>query len=181
MAQEHVELARRCLDGDERALREFVEMFQHQVFGVCLRMLGHRQDAEDVAQESLVRAVRYLKSWDPAQPLAPWVMKIASNRCRTALGKRARRPVPAESIPEESVPGETGQIGLSEELERALRQLNENHRLSFILFYQQEMSVADIADVMDVPPGTVKTWLHRGRKQLAEILTQRGITPTTQE
>jgi RNA polymerase sigma-70 factor, ECF subfamily len=181
VAQEHVELARRCLEGDERALREFVETFQHQVFGLCLRMLGHRQDAEDVAQESLVRAVRYLKSWDPDQPLAPWVMKIAANRCRTALGKRARRPVPSESIPEESVSGETEQLSLSEELERALRKLNENHRLSFIMFYQQEMSVAEIASVLEVPPGTVKTWLHRGRKQLAEILTHRGMAPTTQE
>merc|ERR1712014_30653 len=92
--EEHVELAQRCLDGDQSALREFVESFQQQVFALCLKMLRHRQDAEDTAQESLLRAVRYLKSWDPNQPLTPWVLKIAANRCRTALGKRNRTPIP---------------------------------------------------------------------------------------
>ena len=181
MAEEHAELARRCLEGDEDALREFVGMFQQPVFVLCLRMLRHRQDAEDVAQESLVRAVRYLRSWDSSQPLTPWVMKIAANRCRTAMGKRSRHPVLTESVVEPSVSSETNQIGLAEELQRALEILKDNQRLSFVMFYQQELSIAEISEIMEVPAGTVKTWLHRSRKQLAEYLLDRGITPQMPE
>lgn len=177
MAEEHAELVQRCLVGDPAALRRFVDMFQQSVFVLCYRMLRHRQDAEDVAQESLVRAVRYLKSWDSSQPLSPWILKIAANRCRTALGQRARRPIVMESAPDQPVYGETDRLGIAEELQQGLDTLNENHRMSFILFYQQDLSVNEISAVMDVPPGTIKTWLHRSRKQLAEYLTERGISP----
>lgn len=180
MAEDHPELVRRCLNGDQEALRVFIEMFQQPVFVLCYRMLHHRQDAEDVAQDSLVRAVRYLKSWDSSQPLSPWVMKIAANRCRTALGQRGRRPVTmetVESMPGQFTSGETERLDLAEELQEGLETLKENHRLSFILFYQQELSIAEISGIMDVPPGTIKTWLHRSRKQLAEYLSSRGVSP----
>ena len=169
-----MELAQRCLAGDQMALREFVALFQGQVFSLCFRMLGHRQDAEDTTQESLIRAVRYLKSWDPAQPLRPWVLKIAANRCRTALGKRARTPIPVKEIIEN---GETTtpQLGLAEELTLALATLKEQHRQCFVLFYEQELSIQEVAEIMDVPDGTIKTWLHRSRKELAEALKRRGF------
>ena len=62
-----------------------VDRFQGQVFGLCYRMLGHRQDAEDVTQESFSRALRSLKSWDNQRAFRPWLMAIAGNRCRTWL------------------------------------------------------------------------------------------------
>ncbi len=172
-----MELAQRCLAGDQNALREFVDLFQQQVFALCFRMLGHRQDAEDTAQESLMRAVRYLKSWDSSQPLRPWVLKIAANRCRTALGKRAKRPVSVAILPDEGVAPATSQIGLAEELERGLTFLKDRQRECFVMFYQQELSIHEISQVMDVPEGTIKTWLHRSRKQLAQHLMLRGIQP----
>lgn len=179
MAEELVELAQRCLAGDERALREFVEQFQSQVFALCMRMLGHRQDAEDTTQESLVRAVKYLKSWDPSLPLRPWVLKIAANRCRTALAQRTRIPTPVEEIYESCTTEPQEEHGLEEGLSRALETLKAEHRHCFVLFYEQELSIQDIAEVMGVPIGTVKTWLHRSRKQLAEALQRRGFRPET--
>lgn len=172
-----MELAQRCLDGDKVALREFVEMFERQVFALCLRMLRHRQDAEDTAQESLLRAVKYLKSWDPSQPLGPWVLKIAANRCRTALGKRGRTPVPVEVFPEQPSNEITPQLGLADELDQALQLLKDDYRTCFVLFYEQELSIQEISHVMDVPEGTIKTWLHRSRKQLAQHFIRRGIQP----
>lgn len=172
-----MELALRCLAGDANAVREFVEAFEQQVFALCLRMLRHRQDAEDVAQESLLRAIRYLKTWDQSQPLPPWILKIAANRCRTALARRARTPVPVESLEAGRTDARPAQMSLSEELQRALEYLNENHRTCFVLFYQQELSIAEIAGIMEVPDGTVKTWLHRARNQLADRLRERGISP----
>lgn len=176
-----MELAQRCLAGDQHALREFVELFQQQVFALCFRMLGHRQDAEDTAQESLARAIRYLKSWDSAQPLRPWVLKIAANRCRTALSMRAKRPLHFEVTPDQSVQTTEHQLGLAEELQQALEVLNEQQRECFILFYQQELSIQEISELMNVPGGTIKTWLHRSRKRLAQHLLQRGIDPTPRE
>ena len=177
MAEETVELVQRCLANDADALREFVARFQHRVFALCFRMLGHRQDAEDTAQDALMRAVKYLKSWDSTQPLDPWVLKIASNRCRTALGKRSKRPILAETIPEASVDAGINHIGLGEELQNALQVLKEDHRSCFVMFYQEELSIQEISEIMEVPSGTIKTWLHRSRKQLAEHLKLRGITP----
>lgn len=171
-----MELAQRCLLGDARALREFVEVYRPPVFALCLRMLRHHQDAEDAAQESLARALRYLESWDSSQPLTPWVMKIAANRCRTNLGKRARTPTASEVVnhlPE----APSGSVGLGEELQLALKVLVEHQRRCFCLFYEQEMGIAEIAQIMDVPAGTVKTWLHRSRRQLAQRLRERGLEP----
>ena len=72
-----------------------VERFERQVFALCYRMLGQREDAEDVAQESLVRALRSLRNWDSSRDFVPWLLAIAGNRCRTLLAARARRPRPS--------------------------------------------------------------------------------------
>jgi RNA polymerase sigma-70 factor (ECF subfamily) len=143
-------------------------------------MLGHRQDAEDVAQESLWRAVRYLKGWDPSRQLTPWVLKIAANRCRTALGKRQQTPIPTEEVPHVEV-APVAISDVPEAISRGLLELRENYRECFILFYQQELSVLEVAEILEVPEGTVKTWLFRARKELAHYLRERGFAPEVDE
>ncbi|MBX3444619.1 MAG: sigma-70 family RNA polymerase sigma factor [Planctomyces sp.] len=177
MADDLSELVQRCLAGEPDAQRNFVDQFQQRVFALCYRMLGHRQDAEDAAQESLARAVRHLGRWQSDRPLDPWVLAIAANRCRTALEKRSRRPVTAESLPEPACLDSRTGSELAEELQRAVDQLRPNYRETFILFYQQELSCEEIGQMLGAPDGTIKTWLHRARKELAELLRQRGITP----
>lgn len=176
-----MEIAHRCLAGEPGAFREFVQHFERQVFALCLRMLGHRHDAEDTAQESLIRAVRYLGNWNPEQPLTPWVMKIAANRCRTALARRAKLPILTEGTGSEVSRRTASVLGLGEELGLALATLAPNQRACFEMFYLQELSVAEVARAMSVPEGTIKTWLHRSRKQLAERLKERGVTPDANE
>ncbi|MCA9080549.1 MAG: RNA polymerase sigma factor [Planctomycetaceae bacterium] len=173
VADPQAELVRRCLDGERTAQGEFVRLFQNRVFALCLKLIRNRHDAEDVAQESLVRALKYLNSWDPTRALVPWVLKIASNRCRTHLSRRGRLPV-ATGEPNLEVPAELPEIGLAEEIDRGLLQLRDDHRHCFVLFYQQELSVAEVAEAMDIPQGTVKTWLFRARKEMAEYLRSRG-------
>jgi RNA polymerase sigma-70 factor (ECF subfamily) len=170
-----VDLVARCLQGDAGATRKLVEQFERPVFSLCLRMLRHRQDAEDVAQESLTRMVRHLAGWDGARELLPWVLAIAANRCRTALERRGRRPVVLASLPEPAAPAATAPAGIGEEVQQALAELREEHRECFVLFYEQELSILEISEIMNVPDGTIKTWLHRARKQLAERLRARGI------
>lgn len=177
MACEVAELVRQCLAGDELAVRRFVERYQQAVFGVCLRMLHHRHDAEDAAQESLLRAVRNLHRWDPERPILPWLMAIAANRCRTAMEQRSRRPRTPGLLPEAVAGADGVDRDLAEELERAIRTLRDEYQTTFVLFYQQHWNCAQISESMGVPEGTVKTWLHRARRELAEALQRRGIVP----
>ena len=170
------ELVERCLTGDREGLRAFVEQFQGWVFALCFRQLGHRQDAEDVAQETLARAVRHLGHWDGIRPLKPWILTIAVNRCRTHLSRKNTR---ARTIHAEiDVPAPTTRLGefdLAEELQLALQQLREEYRTCFLLFHQQELSLQEVARIMECPDGTIKTWLHRARRELAGLLRARGV------
>lgn len=169
-------LAERCLSGDQTAIRQFVERFQGMVFAVCLRQLGHREDAEDVAQQTLVRAVRHLRHWDPQRPLSPWVLTIAINRCRTHASQKRLRTHSFDAAPDAPIrDSRRATPDLAEELQIALEGIREEYRTCFILFHQQELSVSEVAEIMNCPEGTVKTWLHRARRELAQHLIERGV------
>jgi RNA polymerase sigma-70 factor (ECF subfamily) len=164
--------------GDPQAPRLLVERYQGVVFGLCYRMMGHRQDAEDAAQEAFFRALRSIGGFDVSRPLRPWLLEIAANRCRTALGRRARRPPTASHAVEDRVdprPALADPDDLAGELERGLEALRPEYRMVFTLFHEQNLSYDEIAAAVSRPVGTVKTWLHRARAQLAEDLSRRGV------
>jgi RNA polymerase sigma-70 factor (ECF subfamily) len=175
------DLVSRCLTGEAGAVVELVERFRGQVFGLCLRMLRHREDAEDMTQEALVRAIRNLGRWDPQREFSPWLLAIAGNRCRTLMAARMKRPatgLPVETLADET-PDPWGVRTLSEEVQRALGGLRDEHRTAFLLFHEQEFSYEEIAAALDCPLGTVKTWVHRARRELARELIRRGVVEET--
>jgi len=163
--------------GDPEAPAVFIERFQGLVFGLCLRMLGHRQDAEDIAQETFLRAIRSVWGFDNNRPLRPWLLGIAANRCRTALAKRAKQPTPSE--PPDDLVDPKAKLAdpddLAGELARALDRLQPHYRLVFTLYHDQGLPYEEISQIMNRPVGTVKTWLHRARRQLADDLSRRGV------
>ncbi len=165
--------------GDPQAPRLLVERYQGAVFGLCYRMMNHQQDAEDVVQETFVRALRAMVGFDTARPIHPWLLEIAANRCRTALGRRSRRPLQALNDPLERLSdpraGPADPDDLAGELERALNGLRPEYRLVFVLFHEQNLSYDEIARIVTRPVGTVKTWLHRARAELADQLVRRGV------
>ena len=163
--------------GDPEAPRRLIEQYQGVVFGLCFRMMGHRHDAEDVAQETFVRALRSFASFDADRPIVPWLLGIAANRCRTALARRARNPGPVEpgDDPVDPRAGVADPDDLAGELERALGQLRPEYRMVFVLFHEQNLAYEEIAEAIDRPIGTVKTWLHRARAELADYLSRRGV------
>ncbi len=176
-----VELVQQCLTGDELAMRAFTERYQNLVFSLCLRMLGHREDAEDVSQEVFVRLFRNLSKWDQERPLRPWLMTIAANRCRTALERRSKLPGQNEVALElagerrEHSQHRAQEVDIGDEMELALAQLRDEYRTCFVLYHQEELSYQEIGEILSCPQGTVKTWLHRARLQLAEWLRGRGV------
>lgn len=172
-------LVSRCVAGDQASMIALVERFQGQVFGLCYRMLGQRQDAEDAAQETFVRVLKNLHRWDPLRDFEPWLLAIAGNRCRTALAARKRRPN-GETLPEhlpDRAPDERSAQHLGEEMMLALEKVREEYRRAFLLFHEQQLSYDEIGLVLAVPLGTVKTWVHRARRELVEHLRRRGVVP----
>lgn len=179
---EHLgDLVTRCLAGDQAAVTELVSRFQEKVFCLCYRMVRHRQDAEDAAQESFVRALGSLRNWDSARPFLPWLLAIAGNRCRTLLARRKGRPraMPPELLEQGplavEVPPAVESRQIEEELLLALQLLRDEHRQVFLMFHQDGLSYEEIASAMGRPLGTVKTWVHRARRQLAAQFIDREL------
>lgn len=168
-------LVRACLAGDAVAVRSLIERYQGEVFGLCLRLLHHRHDAEDVTQEVFLRIFRSLHRWDAARPLRPWIIGITINRCRTWLAQKQRLPEPADYLHQtvRAVPEQSSE--LVNELHTALAELREDYRVVFVLFHEQGRPYEEIAKILNRPVGTIKTWLHRARMELLERLRRRGM------
>lgn len=176
MSTDDARLVQRCLKEDRQAIQELVERFQGEVYGLCYRLLNHRQDAEDVAQEVFLRVFRSLRRWDASRPLKPWIVGITVNRCRTWMSQRARRPELADYLQETvASPPEDDSVELIQEIHGALAQMRPEYRTVFVLFHEQGQLYEDIATAVDRPVGTVKTWLHRARMEVLEKLRQRGM------
>ena len=178
MSSDLRDLIGRCLAGDEAAMVDLVELYRDRVFRFCYRMLGQRQDAEDAAQETFVRMLRSLATWDARREFDPWLLAIAGNRCRTQLAARRRRPatglVAAEQLVDRA-PDWHALRSLAEEVQLALLRLRPEHREAFVLFHENDLSYDQIAAVTQRPLGTVKTWIHKARQQLMAQLRRRGV------
>lgn len=170
------DLVQRCLRGDSVATRELVTRFESDVFGLCVRLLRHRQDAEDVAQEVFARVFRSLARWDASRPLRPWVLGITVNRCRTAMAKRAKQPEPVDYLGDHHDPTPPPcDRELLDAIGGCVSDLRDEYREVFVLFHESGRSYDEIAAAVDRPVGTVKTWLHRARRMVLDGLNRRGF------
>jgi RNA polymerase sigma-70 factor, ECF subfamily len=168
-----------CLRGHPAGMSRLMRRFQGQVFGLCLRMLGQWQDAEDAAQDTFVRVSRSLSRWDATRSFEPWLLAIAANRCRTVI-KRRTREISTESLADD-LPTQTqlDQVEQArqfrEELDSALAKLPDDWAKALRLFHVDGLAYQEIASRMGCPVGTIKTWIHRGRRMLLDELRQRGF------
>jgi RNA polymerase sigma-70 factor, ECF subfamily len=171
--QTELELVRRVRGGDPAAFDQLVLRFQRPVYRLCWRML-RSTSAEDLAQEAFVRAFVHFDRFDPERPLLPWLLAIARRLCLDLLRRETVMPT-AEGTPViiDRAPGPERQALLNEQvsrLEQALADFDEGPKEAIFLFHVEGMSYRDIAVALEVPPGTVMTWLHRGRAQLRKAL-----------
>jgi RNA polymerase sigma-70 factor (ECF subfamily) len=176
VSSEDAALVRRCLRGDAEAIRALVERFQAEVYGLCVRLLTHRHDAEDVTQEVFLRIFRSLRRWDSSRPLKPWIVGITVNRCRTWLAQRGRRPEVIDYL-QDTAPARPADDSaeLVSEIQAALAELRPEYREVFVLFHEQGQPYEEIAVALGRPVGTIKTWLHRARLEVLARLRQRGM------
>lgn len=170
-----------CLAGDDSAARQFIDRFRAKVYALCLRMVGEHHEAEDMAQETFLRVFRHLDRWDRERPLEPWILTIAGNRCRTHIAQRSRRVT--SSLAEESVPDHRADPHvvkqLAEEVHLALQDSRSDYRQAFLLFHDHQLSYQQIAEELNCPVGTVKTWVHRARAEIVRRLVARGVVQET--
>jgi RNA polymerase sigma factor (sigma-70 family) len=173
-------LVKRCLRKDADAVHVLVERFQSDVFGLCFRMLGNRHDAEDVSQEVFLRVFRSLHRWDASRPLRPWLLGITVNRCRTFLAQRAKRPELVDYLHDTVASrADDDSAELVREIAAAVQDLRSEYREAFVMFHQQGLPYEEIAEALEHPVGTIKTWLHRARTEVLMRLRQRGMVPQT--
>ena len=170
-------LVNRALTGDQQAMLQIFERYRRRVFGLCFRMLGQREEAEDMSQEAFIRVLNNLPSWDQDRAFEPWLLTIAANRCRTQLSRRKCIPsLEQTATPEDRTwTNKNDADHLWEEVKLALAQLPVNHRRAFELYHQQQLTYAEIAEQLDVPVGTAKTWVHRARTDMARQLADREV------
>jgi len=153
------------------ALDQLLRQYQTKVFHLAFSMLGNREQAEDTAQEVFIRVWRALPAYRGASSVSTWIYSIARNTCLTALKSAgARRTVSLEdpgtraAAERQSHPPSSPH---APDLRRLVDDLPEKQRQVVALFYLEEKSYEDVSRLLGIPLGTVKTHLHRARKELA--------------
>ena len=167
---------------DDELVRALYAEHAGPLFGYVLRLVrGDRQRAEDVVQETLLRAWRHPESLDPARgPLRVWLATVARNI--VVDGERARRARPPEVGDEAlavlpAAEDDLDRAMLSWEVMEVLAELAPHHRQVLVEVYYRGRSVAEVAELLNVPQGTVKSRTYYALRQLKLLLEERGITP----
>jgi RNA polymerase sigma-70 factor (ECF subfamily) len=164
----------------EAAFEKVVDRYERKVYRLCCSLLRNADQAEDAAQESLVRVWKALAKYDQRASLSTWIYTITRNRCLTAIERR--RDLDSLSDPAVEHEAETAQAVDPESpqdhlaiLRELVEALPERYRRVLTLFYYEERSVAEVAQMLGLPEGTVKTNLHRARAALGERLRVLGL------
>jgi RNA polymerase sigma-70 factor (ECF subfamily) len=166
--------------GSQPAFQEIVRRYERPVHNLVARIVRDPGLAEDVAQEAFLKAFRRLAWFDPSRRFSSWIFRIAHNAALDALRRRRGDVVlegadkHASTLPQ---PDPVEQSALGQALDAALDQLRPELRAAIVLRYQEERSYEEIAEVMGIPEGTAKTFVHRARRLLADALTAAGWRP----
>ena len=167
-------LVGRVRAGEPRAFDALVHAYMRQAFQLAYRVVGHREDAEDLVQEAFLAAYQYLDSYDIERPFGPWLMRIVLNRGANLRRSRTRRETepevdavsPAPSALDESERAEARVM-----LTRAMATLSERQRMIVTLFDVDDMTSTEIGEMLDLSPGTVRWHLHEARRTLRSALS----------
>jgi RNA polymerase sigma-70 factor (ECF subfamily) len=172
---EELELIQRSLNGDLEAWGEIVSRYKEAVFAVTLSILRNWADAEDATQDAFIRAYENLRHYDLSRKFSTWLFTVAANVAKNALRKRKRQKEPPFSEAEDDPTEEVHQDLRLAAVRRAVTELPEVYRLPVMLYYWHGLPVEEIAQVLGVPAGTVKTRLYRARALIRAKLVEEGV------
>jgi RNA polymerase sigma-70 factor, ECF subfamily len=182
-----------ALAGSQSAFEQIVRRYQRPVISLIARMTGDWALAEDLAQETFVKAFRSLAAFDTTRRLSSWLFRIAHNTAIDAMRRArppqatplsavgGRDPTSADALDEPSTPPAPDPVErreLGDALEAALAELRPDQRAAIVMRYESGLSFDDIGTVLGVPEVTARSHVHRARKELARLLTASGWAPT---
>lgn len=175
---------KQVLKGDQNAFSDIVNLYQNRLYQVCYRMLGNKHEAEDIAQEAFVRAYTNLHTFDQKRKFSTWLYRIATNLCIDRIRKKKpdyyldaevagtdgldmySQIAADDQLPEEQLE----QMELQDRIQYEISRLPDKYRSAIVLKYMEELSLQEISEILDLPLGTVKTRIHRGREALRKQL-----------
>jgi len=175
-------------DGNEPAFRELVRRYERPVFSLLYRMVRDRTLAEDLAQETFIKVLNGIRSYRPEFKFSSWIFKIANNAAIDHLRRRELDTLSLDGSPHAHTPEEMQatslQLGdrqesaldavvsreLGSQIERAIAKLRPEYRACILLRHVEGHSYEEIAQMLDLPLGTVKTYIHRARNELRGYL-----------
>jgi RNA polymerase sigma-70 factor, ECF subfamily len=175
---------KQVIKGDQDAFGEIVEIYKNSVYQLCYRMIGNQHEAEDLAQEAFLRAYVNIKSFNQELKFSTWLFRIATNLCIDRI--RKKKPdyyldaevsgtegltmysqIPSSTpLPESQLES----LELHATVQKEILKLPEKYRSVIVLKYIEELSLNEISEILDLPLGTVKTRIHRGREALRQQL-----------
>jgi RNA polymerase sigma-70 factor (ECF subfamily) len=179
------ELVSKALQGNQKAFRQIVERYHSTAYAVVRGVLGNSDDVDDVLQNVYIKMYRGLAGFRGESRLSTWIYQIARNEAINAARKRRPGGTQVEEVvlpAGEGANPETayGKQELSEQMEMAMAEMDDNYRMVLELRYMGERSYEEIAEAMGLPIGTVKTYIYRGKVQLKKILTRSSLTASGQ-
>lgn len=175
-------------EGREAAYRELIRRYERPVFSLILRMVRDRQLAEDLAQETFIKALNAIGTYRPEFKFSSWIFKIANNAAIDHLRRRELVTLSIDGAPHatsaEDIEATALQVGdkaetpldeleareLGSAIERAIGQLRPEYRSCIMLRHVEGLAYEEIAQLLDLPLGTVKTYIHRARHELRDLL-----------
>jgi RNA polymerase sigma-70 factor (ECF subfamily) len=179
--------------GSEKAYRELLDRYQRPVFSLIYRMVRDRELAEDLAQETFVKVFNNLEKYNPKYKFSSWIFKIASNLAIDTLRKKEPKTVSLDGSRYARTDDEVAATRISvasddedpeelllakelgAEIESAIGSLRAEYRTAILLRHVEGRPYEEIAEIMEVPLGTVKTYIHRARSELRELLAHLRI------
>jgi RNA polymerase sigma-70 factor (ECF subfamily) len=182
------EVIRRCQCGQTELTDILIDRYQVALYSLCRRLTRDRVDADDLFQETWVRAIRNLDRCSPEHKFVTWLYSICLNRYRDQYRKRRRwrlrvinfgtiEHTHREAVEQVPTPGsapekEALQAEVKQTVKDAVQRLQETHRLPIVLHYYLDLTVEETAEVLGIPAGTVKSRLHSGRKKIKIIMEE---------
>lgn len=180
--EEEKRLAASACEGDTDAFSQLTARYGRAIYNLCLRYVP-RSEAEDIAQDTFIRAFVHVSSFDPERPILPWLITIARRLCIDTLRKNKPQLEEDMANTQESSPDAESQVSTKQEfrlLKQGLDSLPEGPRETILLYHFEGLSYKDISHSLQVPQGTVMTWLYRGRCRLREFMEKTGHLETNQ-
>jgi RNA polymerase sigma-70 factor (ECF subfamily) len=172
------ELAAAAAGGDRAALDELLRRNSGLVHAVCRRVLANPDDALDATQEALISIARRIDTFDGRSKFSTWCYRVATNAALDEARRRARRPAPIDAFPEPRSGGPALDDAVADQLDidAALARLSPEYRAAVALRDLAGLDYAEIASILNIPPGTVRSRIARGRAALAAHLAPRETT-----